>query len=178
MNKEKKLNKYSEKEINEFIDDYTKNKEELELNFVINDKPVPYARARFSIRTKGFYNPKAACENQYKKLFKDQLTENEYKKIKLLLSSATANYTAEIYGNFYVPTQTADSAKTTILKERQIIRPDIRNGDIDNYMKLVLDALHDVIYNDDKIVSHIEANKYYSVSPRSEIRVKLIIYSY
>jgi Holliday junction resolvase RusA-like endonuclease len=32
-------------------------------------------------------------------------------------------------------------------------------GDLDNYVKIVLDALNDVAYTDDKHVVHIEARK-------------------
>ena len=46
------------------------------------------------------------------------------------------------------------------------------NG-VDNYIKLILDVLHDVVYDDDKNVVGITAEKYYSTDPRIELDIKI-----
>jgi len=162
-------------EINNIINEYNNDLFETNhrIDFNINEKPVPYARARQG--KYGFYNPKAAVEVKYRNLFKNQLSADDYKILKPLLENEDSEYYVEIIGNFYVPIPESDSIKTTILKEQGLIKPAIRNGDIDNYMKLILDALHDVIYTDDKRVTSIVANKLYSLNPRSEITINLQI---
>ena len=174
---EEKLNKFSDIDKEKIINEYICDLETFSVNFIINEKPVPYARARLG-RSGIFYNPKSSIERKYKNIFFNELPQTEKEKIIKLLKSETAEYYVKITGDFFVPTQQNDSAKTILLKEEKIIRPELRNGDIDNYMKLILDALHGVIYNDDKIVMSISANKYYSIKPRSEIKVEFIVKHY
>tara|TARA_R110002033_G_scaffold136457_2_gene175948 strand:- start:1107 stop:1514 length:408 start_codon:yes stop_codon:yes gene_type:complete len=45
-------------------------------------------------------------------------------------------------------------------------------GDIDNYVKLVLDALNGVFYNDDSQVCHLKTIKKYSSNPRTVVKIK------
>lgn len=47
-----------------------------------------------------------------------------------------------------------------------------RKPDIDNVLKVVLDALNGVAYKDDSRVVHVEAEKKYSFDPRLEIHLK------
>jgi Holliday junction resolvase RusA-like endonuclease len=44
--------------------------------------------------------------------------------------------------------------------------------DVDNLVKLVLDALNHVIWLDDSYVVQIEAAKWYSLHPRTEINIR------
>ena len=174
MTPEEKINKFSNTEIDDIIHEYKKNINSHVIHFIINEKPIPYARARLG-RSGIFYNPKASIENKYRRIFSQELSVEDNQLLTKLLTSSTAKYHVEIKGRFYVSIPQADSAKTTLLKEKGIIRPELRNGDIDNYMKLILDALHKVLYNDDKIVMSIHAEKFYSINPRSEIDVTLYI---
>ncbi len=59
------------------------------------------------------------------------------------------------------------------LMDRGDIRPNI-NPDVDNYVKLVLDALNGIIWEDDRYIVEIHASKYYSINPRIEIFVDQI----
>ena len=74
--------------------------------------------------------------------------------------------------DFYVPIQATGSKKTKLLKEEKKILPNIR-PDIDNYIKFVMDSLHDVIYDDDKVVTGVIAHKYYSENPRTELNIRI-----
>ena len=47
--------------------------------------------------------------------------------------------------------------------------------DIDNYQKLLLDAMHDVIYEDDSRVVLMEGQKFFSINPRIEIKAEIEI---
>ena len=65
---DKKLNKITgltQDQKDKFYADYVTNSFSFELDFVINEKPVPYARARAG--RNGFYNPKADVETKYLK---------------------------------------------------------------------------------------------------------------
>ena len=177
MTQQEKLNKLTEGEIQKLISEYNNDIQEYKINFLIDSKPKPYARARLG-RGKRFYNPASSIENEIKLNCEHQLSPEHREILSKLLTSETADYNVKISGNFFVKIPDNDSVKNTILKEKGIIRPKIRNGDIDNYMKLLLDALHDVLYTDDKIVTSIVAEKYYSINPRSEIEVTLYIKSF
>ena len=47
-----------------------------------------------------------------------------------------------------------------------------KRPDIDNYIKLVLDALNGVFYKDDSQICHIEAIKKYSQDPRTVVEIR------
>jgi Holliday junction resolvase RusA-like endonuclease len=173
-----KSSKITDEKKAELIKEYDANTHEISFSFTIPGKPEPYARARFARAGKFVhcYNPKAAIEAKYNVSMKDQLSHENADELKKLLADENSDYSASVYGKFYVPISKSDSIATTVLKEAGKIRPDIRNGDIDNYMKLVLDAMHGVVYNDDKLVTTIHAEKYYSSNPRSELVVTLTIH--
>jgi Holliday junction resolvase RusA-like endonuclease len=63
--------------------------------------------------------------------------------------------------------------KTAALKEMQMIRPTVVRGDVDNYIKLILDVLHNIVYDDDAHVINIKSEKYYSLYPRVELDIKI-----
>ena len=46
-----------------------------------------------------------------------------------------------------------------------------RRGDIDNLAKFVMDALNGVYWTDDCVVYSLSCRKYYSLIPRTEIRI-------
>lgn len=55
------------------------------------------------------------------------------------------------------------------LMEKGLIRPNI-NPDLDNYVKLVLDALNGILWEDDRMIVEFHSGKYYSIDrPRIEI---------
>lgn len=174
MTQEEKISSLSENKKQEFLKQVNENIEEIKIKFIINEKPVPYARARLG-RNKRFYNPKTNVENKYKKICLNQLDENTYKKLQELIKDENKIFFVKANCEFYVPIQKNESIKNIFLKENKIIRPTIRNGDIDNYVKLILDSLHDVIYSDDKVVTSISAEKYFSIKPRSEINITITI---
>jgi Holliday junction resolvase RusA-like endonuclease len=173
-----KSDKLTDEKKQKILEDFDNKTRNISMSFVIPGKPEPYARARFARAGKFVhcYNPKASIEEKDRVIMKDQLSKENREKLNALLSDENADYSAEVYGRFYVPISKSDSITTTYLKEEGKIRPDIRNGDIDNYMKLILDAMHGVVYNDDKLVTTIHAEKLYSSNPRSELTVILDIH--
>lgn len=64
--------------------------------------------------------------------------------------------------------------KSTPRKKREAmlageIRPTVRNMDVDNGLKLAMDALLKVAYDDDSQIVEATGRKFYSDSPRTEI---------
>ncbi|MCY3414659.1 MAG: RusA family crossover junction endodeoxyribonuclease [Candidatus Heimdallarchaeota archaeon] len=56
------------------------------------------------------------------------------------------------------------------LMEEGIIRPNIL-PDLDNYVKLTLDALNGILWADDRFIVEIHSAKFYSNNPRIEIEM-------
>ena len=159
---------WTEEKVNEKI----KNLEESvfetsEYKFIINEKPEAYARERKG-RGKHFYNPKGAIIERYRKTMLKQLSKEDKENIKNIIESEVSY--VELYCDFYIPIPKNDSIITAAKKELKQILP-AQRPDIDNYQKLLLDALHDVVYSDDCNVVKIVANKYFSMNPRTEVKV-------
>lgn len=145
-----------------------------EYKFIINEKPEAYARERKG-RGKHFYNPKADIIDRYKKSMKSQLTKDQKKEIEDIYTEVLKGLRIayiELYCDFYIPIPKGDSIVTAAKKELKEILP-AQRPDVDNYEKLLLDALHDVVYEDDSRVIKIVANKYFSMDPRTEVKVIL-----
>lgn len=51
------------------------------------------------------------------------------------------------------------------------VRP-LSKPDLDNYIKVISDAMNGVVFNDDKQVVELSVKKYYSDLPRAEIEIK------
>lgn len=138
------------------------------LEFSFPGKPESYARERKG-RGKHFYNPKNE-EMQKLKVFCAKATPKEKRKLLLeLFKDKESEFSVELELKFFLPIPKNDS-KT--IKENKIsgkIRPTIR-PDLDNYVKFVMDSMHDVLYDDDKRVVKVTSEKIFSEEPRSEIR--------
>lgn len=172
--RKEKIQKLYEEQKDQLIQENETNKTEFEIHFVVNEKPIAYARARSG---RGhFFNPKAADEKRYRNLFKAQLTVDEYQKLKPLMEDPDSRYYVEITSLFYIPINVSDSISTSVAKAANIIPATTRNGDVDNYTKFILDSLHEVVYTDDMRVTSITSKKYYALEPRSEIFIKIITY--
>ena len=172
------------KNLDKIIEKHKINKTEktMNLSFVIEGKPVPYARARYTrFGSKGkkgkgrFYNPRQKEMDHYNREFRKQINSDDEEKINNLINNLDAIYYVKLYCKFYVPIQKTETIEKSALKEAGILKPTIRNGDSDNYEKFVQDALHGVIYADDKVVTFISSEKLYSLKPRTEIYAEINI---
>ena len=134
------------------------NTEKLSFSIAYPGKPEAYARERTG---RGhFYNPKSGKA----KLLKEYVAKNMPKKIRERMKKIIANKDAVYYVSFdlvfLIPIAKSDSKKKRAAKLEGSIRPATR-PDIDNYLKFVMDALHDVLYDDDKRVTKISGSKEY-----------------
>jgi Holliday junction resolvase RusA-like endonuclease len=176
VKKEEKLKKLlsDKKYLFDSIVNYEKNKKVIELNFKRDGQPVNYVRERYTGRGHRFYNAKAGIMKEMNKYFLSLVPSDQKEYLKKLTSNPEAQYTVSMYADFYVKTPNGDSVENTILKEKKVIRPAIA-PDTDNYIKLLLDTFHGIVYDDDKRVVSITGNKYYSMEPRTEVRVVINI---
>lgn len=130
----------------------------------IPGEPKGKARPRFDSRTRHTYTP--ADTAAYEKLISD-LYRLQYK----TLAFPDGALDLRIKAYFGVPK--SDSAKTTLQKLANVIRP-TKKPDMDNIVKIVADALNGVAFRDDSQIVDCMVRKFYSDSPRVEITIENI----
>jgi Holliday junction resolvase RusA-like endonuclease len=144
----------------------------IDFDITLTEEPENYVRERYTGRGHRFYNAKQGIMTEMKAKMKTMVPKDLKKRLEKLFKSETAIYYVHIFADFFVKIPKADSVDTTILKEKRVILPD-QTPDLDNYIKLLVDVLHEVAYDDDKRVVHFTSNKYYSVKPRTELKVRI-----
>ncbi|KKN93644.1 hypothetical protein LCGC14_0194760 [marine sediment metagenome] len=61
-----------------------------------------------------------------------------------------------------------------LFMDKGMIRPN-KSPDLDNYIKLILDALNGIIWEDDRYIVSINASKFYTTdNPRTEVKVYIL----
>lgn len=135
------------------------------VTFTIPTTPVPSHRPRLS----GYrvYVPGAA---------KNQSFFNKHVLPKLKGLFITTPCKIEV--NIFCPTPKSFSKTQQILAEMGVIRPWVNTGDVDNYLKSVMDQIqpnekrgHIGIMSNDCLVISSTADKYYSINPRYEVTI-------
>ena len=123
------------------------------MKYIIPGPPIPQTRHRLG---KGhFYDPNA----QHKET------------IGLILISQSKGKTLQgplaAKLSFFMPIPQHLSQK----KQHQLINQyhHKKNADLDNLIKLILDAANNVLYNDDSQIASISAIKKYDTNPRTEL---------
>jgi Holliday junction resolvase RusA-like endonuclease len=144
-----------------------------DFKIILNREPENYVRERYTGRGHRFYNAKEKVMKEIHKEI-DELIPKQYKKYLDKLMKEEIEYYTLIDVVFYVKIPKADSVETTILKETGQIRPAIA-PDLDNYIKLLADVMHNTIYTDDKRLVGIDSKKLYSLNPRTEITFTILI---
>lgn len=123
---------------------------------------IPKTKARPRIVRKGdkiiTYSPSAKYEKDFLSLCFQYMPDEPIKEpIKIIC-------------NFYMPIPTSFSKKKKLQAKNKEIRPVVR-PDIDNLLKLVLDALNNRFFLDDKQVVSLSVEKFYSEIPRTEVEI-------
>lgn len=122
------------------------------MEFVVEGEPQGKARPRFSRKSGTVYTPAktAKYEKEIRQAFLDaggkMIPEGSY---------------AIVIMNAYFEIPKSYAKGKRLACERNINRPD-KKPDIDNVLKVVLDALNKVAYEDDKQVIGIVCRKWYS----------------
>ena len=132
-----------------------------ELSFVYYGEPKAQPRARSTAVGNFFYDPGKGLKLWLLEQLKAQLPKDFSPIEKEIFFEAC----------FYKPIPKSVSKKEKVLMESGLRRP-VGRPDIDNYVKLVQDALNKVFYTDDSVITCLTAKKFYSSVPRVEISIK------
>lgn len=78
----------------------------------------------------------------------------------------------EIVLNVYVQIPKSTPKKERTSMSLGLIRPTVRNGDVDNMLKSIADALNGIAYKDDSQIVTATVRKFYAEKARAEITLR------
>lgn len=128
------------------------------MEIVIYGEPVPQGRPKFASFGGHVHAYDPAKSKNYKQLVRFWVTQylKKLDGFKLLQNALCVDLT------FYMSIPTSWAKKKRIEASQGIIRPIVRNADIDNCIKAVLDANNGLLWSDDCIITDISARKRYT----------------
>ena len=132
------------------------------ISFSIPGEPVAKARPRVT-KTGHAYTPEKTVN--YENLVR-LMYSNKYHGMSF---PAKVPLTMEIKVFMGIPQSTSKKRAADMMKCKE--RP-TKKPDVDNIIKIVMDALNGVAYPDDKQVVSIVCNKYYNATPRVEVQIE------
>ena len=148
--------------INDAIEEWKRTDDVQVLKMTYYGEPKSQARPRKSGGPNGFfYDPSKGLKAWLLAQIVSQLPPN-FKPLEVGI---------EVTMRFYRQMPSGGSKKDKILMELGVLRP-IGRPDIDNYIKLVQDALNKTLYKDDSNIVTLHAEKFYSCKPRVELEIK------
>ena len=124
------------------------------MDFIVDGKPQGKQRPRFSRISKTVYTPTKTAK--YEKQIAKAYAESGGKCI-----PADCYVSVSVSAFFPIPKSYSKKKREDCLE--RILRPD-KKPDMDNILKVVLDALNKVAYEDDKQVVELIGRKYYTES--------------
>lgn len=122
------------------------------MDFIVDGKPQGKQRPRFSRISKTVYTPTKTAK--YEKQIAKAYIESGGKCI-----PADCYVSVSVSAFFPIPKSYSKKKREDCLE--RILRPD-KKPDMDNILKVVLDALNKVAYEDDKQVVELIGRKYYT----------------
>lgn len=129
-----------------------------EVHFILPIIPEPSPRPRYSSRTNSFYVKGAALN---KKIIEKYVEKNNIIFTNVIMHIIT-----------YQPIPASSMSKTELyLAEKGLIRPSSK-PDWDNFGKTYSDMIQGILLLNDNIIITGIVEKYYSIKPRVEIRLK------
>lgn len=157
--------------IKKVIDKIKKENPVKKLNFSIDILPEAYARPRFSKKLAmspnsktAFYNPKSSYKRKIIKEVQAKLP-NDFEII-------AGEIKLKIVANIVMPQTISKSKTKQELSKLGIINP-LTRPDVDNYGKIILDALNKIIYLDDSQVYELTCiKKYTETTPSLDIFIE------
>ena len=126
------------------------------MKIVISCPPTPAARPR--VTKHGTYNPKQKQQDKLSFEIKAQLP----------LSYIPTTKPVELTIEFFMPIPNSLSIKKKALLTG---RPHTSRPDLDNLLKILLDAANGVLYKDDSQIYEIHSCKVFSGKPRTELTI-------
>lgn len=152
-----------DKDVNEINAEYEAYMDENnyeKISIVYYGEPKAQPRARASSNLSHFYDPGKSFKLTVSEAIRSQLG-NDFRPLD-----------TEVYFTvrFYKPFPKTTPKKKQVLMELGAIRPTTK-PDLDNYEKLLYDALLNLLYRDDSIVVHGNCAKFFSCKPRVELEI-------
>ena len=166
---EVKLSKKEQRELAEYqrLVEVEKKKAYKVLHITILGEPKAWQRERARIgkgRTfVAMYDPNTSVKKVIQDYIIDAMAEQGITKI----MEAPVSLRVESYKK--IP-KSFSAVKARLYEEKWLLPTS--KPDVDNYSKLFMDAANSVLWDDDKQVAHLDAQKYLSVNPRLEIFVE------
>lgn len=132
------------------------------IQIILSGKPVAKKRPRFT--RKGAYRA-YDVQKQESEQAKAQILAQIPKEVRLNPFSGPLR----VILTFYTDIPQSWSKKK---RKEAYAAPDTRVPDLDNYIKFYSDVLNGIVYTDDKQIFYIEAYKFHSDRPRTEISIE------
>lgn len=131
------------------------------VTLILPGKPLALARPRFNSIKKRAYNAQKSQIEKARWIIKQQMAE------KRILSAFKGGIYVDMRFGMALPSNAPKKAKNEFLGKPHTAKPDL-----DNLVKWVLDVLNGIVYRDDSLVAKICCEKYYSQSPKTEIKIQ------
>lgn len=125
------------------------------MEIIIYGEPIPQGRPRFT-KTGHAYDPQRS--QNYKQLVRFWVTQH----LKKIPGFRPFENALCVDLTFYVGIPSSWAKKRKLQAIQGEIRPTIRNGDIDNMVKAILDAGNNLLWVDDSIITDLTARKRYT----------------
>ncbi|MHC9533164.1 RusA family crossover junction endodeoxyribonuclease [Dellaglioa sp. L3N] len=131
------------------------------IELIILGNPVAQGRPIFNSYTKRAHDP---IKSKNYKLFVGHEVRKQY-------HGPLVDCPIRVEIDVYRPNNKGTSKKQIDLRERKLVLPIVK-PDATNYAKGIEDALTGIVWKDDNLIVESETKKYYSVTPRIEVRIK------
>lgn len=159
-------NEFNERDLIRAIELYEKDKREnsyKELKFTIYSEPKASSRPR--VMKTHTYDPSTK--------YKQEIRIEVYRQLEELGYTNFTPITGELYLylDVYRPISKSTPKYKRILAEAGVL-PVLCKPDVDNYIKLVSDALNNILFKDDSQIIDERIRKFYSNTPRYEFTIR------
>lgn len=135
----------------------------MELVFEVPGEPRGKGRPRFNRNTGVAYTPEEtrSYEKKIANCYRQQLKDYRFGDDEYIAIEVTA---------FYPIPKSATKKSLALIDEGKILPK--KKPDIDNVLKVVLDAINGYAYKDDSQVVAVSGSKYYGATPRLVVKMK------
>ena len=129
------------------------------ITFTVDGAAVPKQRPRLNGRSGMAYTPKKTRE--YESKVRDAFLTSWHKAVPAYEKGVPVKACIEVIQ----PIPKSWSNSRTLKAQNDEIQPTVKNGDLDNYAKSILDALNGFVYADDCQVTTLIIHKKYGATP-------------
>ena len=137
----------------------------MKLTFTIPGEPTAQGRPRFSTHG-GFVKAYDPEKSRNYKAYVKLLAGEAMQRIGLTLTELPLG--VEIIADVGIPASTSKKFKAQALNGLQL---PIKQPDVDNVAKIILDSISGIVYKDDKQIVKLTVSKKYSDTPKVEVKI-------